>query len=70
MPANIRARIQFVTNNLASNPRPRGVLKMEGHRDYYRLRVGQYRVIYEIDDSARAVRINRIKHRREVYRYL
>jgi len=34
----------------------------------WRIRVGEYRIVYEIDDTARDVRVNRVRHRREVYR--
>jgi len=54
---------------LAANPRPPGCRKLQGSgRDDYRLRVGNYRVLYEVDDKARAVRIMRVRHRRDVYR--
>jgi len=52
---------------LAENPRPANCLKLAG-RNGWRLRVGNYRVIYEIDDSGRVVTILSVGHRREVYR--
>ncbi|MCL4830918.1 MAG: type II toxin-antitoxin system RelE/ParE family toxin [Caldilineaceae bacterium] len=51
---------------LADEPRPRDARKLRG-RDDYRLRVGVYRVLYEIDDAKRVVTIFRVKHRREAY---
>ena len=53
--------------NLAGDPRPGGAEKLGGE-DRYRVRQGPYRVVYEIDDAARAVRIVKVGHRREVYR--
>ncbi|HHT9117865.1 MAG TPA: type II toxin-antitoxin system RelE family toxin [Candidatus Hypogeohydataceae bacterium YC38] len=53
---------------LAENPRPQGCRKLSGSRRDWRIQVGDYRVIYEIDDRAKAVRIMRVKHRREAYR--
>ena len=53
---------------LASNPRPRGCRKLVGAGNDWRVRVRDYRIIYEIADTIRVVRIMRIRHRREVYR--
>ncbi len=54
---------------LADNPRPPGSLKLAG-RDFWRIRVGDYRVIYAIDDNEEVVRVVRTGHRRDVYRGL
>lgn len=53
---------------LAHNPRPRGCRKLIGGANDWRIRVGAYRVLYEIGERAKEVRINRVRHRREVYR--
>lgn len=53
---------------LAANPRPPGCRKLTGSKSDWRIRVGDYRVIYEIADEIRVVRVNRVRHRREVYR--
>jgi mRNA interferase RelE/StbE len=53
---------------LAENPRPSGCRKLTGSKNDWRIRVGDYRVLYEIDEKARAVRVMRVRHRREVYR--
>jgi len=53
---------------LAENPKPPGCRKLIGAENDWRIRVGDYRLIYEIDDAALVVRIWRIRHRREVYR--
>ena len=60
-------RISAAIDALASDPRPAGAEKLVGRGDY-RIRVGEYRVVYAIDDAARVVTIARIAHRREVYR--
>jgi mRNA interferase RelE/StbE len=52
---------------LADAPRPPGVVKLAG-RDDYRVRVGDYRIVYAVDDAERLVLVARIAHRREVYR--
>ena len=55
-------------SSLASNPRPAGAKKLAGTKNDWRLRVGDYRVLYEIADTIRVVRVYRVRHRREVYR--
>lgn len=52
---------------LGENPRPSGCRKITGSRSDWRIRVGDYRVIYEVDDTTMVVRIMRVRHRREVY---
>lgn len=52
---------------LAGNPRPAGCHKLSGSKTDWRIRIGNYRVIYEIDEKVKAVKVMRVKHRREVY---
>ena len=52
---------------LADNPRPAGCKKLKGYKDQWRVRVGDWRVVYIIDDAAKLISITRIAHRREVY---
>jgi mRNA interferase RelE/StbE len=52
---------------LADNPRPSGCKKLKGYRDQWRVRAGDWRVLYIIDDAAKLVTVTRIAHRREVY---
>jgi mRNA interferase RelE/StbE len=54
---------------LADNPRPAGCKKLKGYKDLWRFRVGDYRVVYIIDDTAKRVHVTRIAHRREVYEF-
>jgi mRNA interferase RelE/StbE len=61
---NIAQRLQ----KLAVDPRPSGVTKLRGTENEWRIRVGDYRIIYEVDDDVRLLTILRIRHRREVYR--
>jgi mRNA interferase RelE/StbE len=58
--SNIRA--------LAENPRPAGCRKIVGSKNDWRIRVGEYRIIYEVDDEKKAVMVMRVRHRREAYR--
>ena len=52
---------------LATVPRPAGCAKLSGYKDQWRIRVGDYRVIYTIDEASRRVTVVRVAHRREVY---
>jgi mRNA interferase RelE/StbE len=61
-------RIIAQMNALAENPRPAGCRKIRGAINDWRIRSGTYRIIYEIDDKAKSIRIYRIRHRKEVYR--
>lgn len=53
---------------LTKQPRPSGCEKLSGESERYRIRQGDYRIVYGIDDSARLVEVVKIGHRREVYR--
>lgn len=68
LPSNIFNRIITTIKNLKKNPRPHGCKKLVGTKNGWRIRVGDYRVIYEIDDVVKIVRVMKVRHRREVYR--
>jgi mRNA interferase RelE/StbE len=59
-------RICGAVRSLADNPRPTGCLKLT-NREGWRVRVGDYRIVYQIDDSARTVLVLHVGHRRDVY---
>jgi mRNA interferase RelE/StbE len=61
-------RVAAALRILADNPRPAGCRKLTGSDRDWRVRVGDYRIVYEIDDENREVRVMRIRHRREAYR--
>jgi len=63
-----RLRIVQRIHGLVEDPRPPGSEKLAGYDDRYRVRQGNYRVVYLIDDKKREVTVYRIGHRREVYR--
>jgi mRNA interferase RelE/StbE len=63
-----RERIGARIDALATNPRPAGIKKLHGDDNVWRLRVGEYRVIYEIHDRRLVVTVVKVGHRREVYR--
>lgn len=52
---------------LTRDPRPRGCKKLRGARDLWRVRVGNYRVIYRVDDEARLIEVRAIRHRQDAY---
>jgi mRNA interferase RelE/StbE len=65
---SVRKAIAQLIDGLATNPRPLGAAPLTGHRPYLRVRSGDYRVIYCVDDRARAVTVAAVGHRREIYR--
>lgn len=67
LPANVAARVYIKLAALASLPRPHGVKKLKGHRDLWRIRIGEHRVIYSVDDGARVVDVVRVRHRSKAY---
>jgi mRNA interferase RelE/StbE len=68
LPAAILARLDARIWALADNPRPRGVEPIRGRRGGLRLRVGNYRILYTVDDAQQVVIVGRVGHRRDVYR--
>ncbi len=66
LPGDIYPRVRDALRSLAQNPRPPGYLKLAG-REGFRIRIGDYRAIYEIDEERRVVTILHIGHRRNVY---
>jgi mRNA interferase RelE/StbE len=61
-------RIVDVIEALESDPRPPGCKKLVGSDHTYRLRVGDYRVVYDIQDDTLVILVVRVRHRRDVYR--
>jgi mRNA interferase RelE/StbE len=68
LPAETFERVWMAIRALGTTPRPPGCRKIMGSRSDWRVRVGDYRVVYEIADAARIVRVMYIRHRREAYR--
>ncbi len=67
LPPKIRRQVAAKVAGLAVTPRPQGVEKLSG-QEKYRIRQGDYRVLYSIDDTAETVTVVKIGHRRDVYR--
>lgn len=66
--ADSRQRIVVAIEALAADPRPITVKKMQGEENLYRVRLGDYRIIYQIQDKALLVTVVRVGDRRDVYR--
>lgn len=67
LPQKDKLRVVADVEALGSNPRPQGSKKLTG-RDGYRIRSGDYRVVYEINDLLRSVTVLHVGHRKDIYR--
>ncbi|MFH0883486.1 MAG: type II toxin-antitoxin system RelE/ParE family toxin [bacterium] len=69
LPADLRNKVGTAVDGLSINPRPDGVQKMKvANPPFWRIRIGDYRIIFAIDDNKKEVVIARIRHRKDVYR--
>ncbi len=60
-------RVAPKIESLGGNPRPPGCRKLRGYKDLWRIRVGDYRVVYVIDDDNKVISVIRIAHRKDIY---
>ena len=67
---SLQVRLGRRIDSLAENPRPQGIKKLAGEEDLYRLRVGDYRIIYRIQEKRLLVLVVGVGHRADVYRGL
>ena len=67
LPNNVLSRAVRKMESLAENPRPPGCKKLKAYSDVWRIRVGDWRILYIDDDGTKLVSVTRIAHRREVY---
>lgn len=70
LPTDIIKNLTKKITSLKENPLPRGSIKLSGSQFLYRLRFGDYRVIYLIDKDDKLITIQYIRHRKDVYRFL
>lgn len=63
----LRQRVGEAIDRLSLNPRPEGMVKLQGSDNLYRIRIGDYRVVYTIDGKEKVILIMRVRHRRDVY---
>lgn len=68
LPNDIQERIVEKLQILPEDPRPAGVVKLKGSDNEYRIRVGDYRIRYGVDDTNLVIELSQCKHRRDVYR--
>jgi mRNA interferase RelE/StbE len=68
LPSSVLQRLRQKLDGLASNPRPTGCIKLQGARNRWRVRVGDYRIVYTVDDPRKIVDVVGVRHRRDVYR--
>jgi mRNA interferase RelE/StbE len=68
IPGKIAEKIVLKVYALKDEPRPDGVKKLSGSENLYRIRIGDYRVIYSIYDNILLIEVIRIGHRRDIYR--
>ena len=63
-----KRRITEKIDKLIEEPRPRGIRKLRGHKSLYRIRVGSFRIVYDINEEIELIQVTRIRHRSEVYK--
>ena len=68
LPREVQLKLNQRIDSLSLDPRPRGSKKLKGGDELWRIRMGDYRVVYEVRDKVLLVLVVRVSHRREVYR--
>jgi len=68
LPREVQVRIKPRIDTLANNPFPRAVKKLSGEENLYRLQIGDYRFIYQVQKRALLILVVKVGHRREIYR--
>lgn len=69
LPRPLQIRISAEIMKLADDPRPHGYIQLKGTEDGYRIRIGDYRVLYSIDDGIKIIAVFKIAHRKDAYRW-
>ncbi len=68
LPEKLSSRVQVAIEALSENPRPFGYIKLHGFENLFRIRIGDIRVVYTIEEEIRIVEIRSVGNRREIYR--
>ena len=68
LPRPMIPKVVAAVSDLSNDPRPQGAKKLAGSEYSYRIRIGDYRVVYEIFDNKLVIEIVRVRHRKDVYR--
>ena len=67
LPSQIQQRLKSKIDSLATTPRPHGSEKLSGTDRLYRIRVGDYRIVYAVEDDRLLILVVKVGHRREIY---
>ncbi len=67
LPSGVNRKLIERISNLSLLPRPSGYKKLKGYKNAFRIRVGDYRIIYDIEDKVLRIRVVAISHRKDVY---
>ena len=68
LPHDVIPRVVAAVEALASNAFPQGVVRLKGSHHTYRIRIGDYRIVYTVEEDVLRIEIVRVRHRRDVYR--
>lgn len=68
LPSNIQKPMGTFLEKIRENPRMSGVIKLQGDDKLYRIRLGDYHLVFQIDDSQKLIKITRVRHRQDVYK--
>ena len=69
LPASVVDRIVEAVEGLAESPFPHGTEKLAGSEHAYRIRLGDYRIVYEVVAELKLIEVQRVRHRKDVYRF-
>lgn len=69
LPPGVVDRVMAAVEALSQNPFPHGVEKLSGSEHAYRIRLGDYRVVYEVVTESKLIEIQRVRNRKDVYRF-
>jgi len=67
LPSKESLRLSEKINELKDDPRPPGCIKLTGRKDKYRIRVGNYRVLYTVEDTILVVHVIKVRNRKDIY---
>jgi len=67
LPQKVRNRIREAINGLKTEPRREGCKKLKGENNLYQIRVGNYRIVYEIEENRLIILVLKIAHRKDIY---
>lgn len=68
LPSNVSLRVSNAIDNFVENPFPEKVKKLKGIENTYRIQIGDYRVVYRVAPKEKRITVERVRHRKEVYR--